>query len=199
MKTFLESTFLQKMREVAPVSQATACALASCLEPCHFDKHVHVLEEGRMLRNVWFIEQGLLRHYWLVNGDEINTSFSIEGHAVFSMDELYYGMPSQEYAETLEPVYAYRISISDMNRLFATNLELCNWGRIIHQNEYRRLHQSHKDRLSLSAAERYLSFIKQFPDVCQRCNLGYIASYLGITLPTLSRLRSKFLYRSEIN
>jgi CRP-like cAMP-binding protein len=187
------------MREVAPVSQETACALASCLEPCHFDKHVHVLEEGRMLRYVWFIEQGLLRHYWLVNGDEINTSFSIEGHAVFSMDELYYGMPSQEYAETLESVYAYRISISDMNRLFATNLELCNWGRIIHQNEYRRLHQSHKDRLSLSAAERYLSFIKQFPDVCQRCNLGYIASYLGITLPTLSRLRSKFLYRSEIN
>jgi hypothetical protein len=134
-----------------------------------------------------------------VNGDEINTSFSIEGHAVFSMDELYYGMPSQEYAETLESVYAYRISISDMNRLFATNLELCNWGRIIHQNEYRRLHQSHKDRLSLSAAERYLSFIKQFPDVCQRCNLGYIASYLGITLSTLSRLRFKFLYRSERN
>ena len=199
MKTFLESTFLQKMRDVAPVSQETAVALASCLEPCCIDRHVHVLEEGRRLRYVWFIEHGLLRHYWLVNGVEINTSFSVEGHAVFSMDELYYDMPSQEYAETLEPVYAYRISISDMNRLFETNLELCNWGRIIHQNEYRRLHQSHKDRLSLSAAERYLNFIKQFPDVCQRCNLGYIASYLGITLPTLSRLRSKFLYRSERN
>jgi hypothetical protein len=103
MKTFIESKFLQKMREIAPISQETACALASCLE-------------------------------------------------------------------------------------------LCNWGRIIHQNEYRRLHQSHKDRLSLSAAERYLNFVKQFPDVCQRCNLGYIASYIGITQPTLSRLRSKFLY-----
>lgn len=199
MKTFLESTFLQKMREVAPISQETACVLASCLEPCCIDRHVHVLEEGRRLRYVWFIEQGLLRHYWLVNGVEINTSFSVEGHAVFCMDELYYDMPSQEYAETLEPVQAYRISISDMNRLFETNLELCNWGRIIHQNEYRRLHQSHKDRLSLSAAERYLNFIKQFPDVCQRCNLGYIASYLGITLSTLSRLRSKFLYRSKRN
>ena len=61
---------------------------------------------------------------------------------------------------------------------------------IIHQNEYRRLHRSHKERLTLPAKERYEAFVSQFPDVCQRVNLGYIASYLGITISTLSRLRS---------
>ncbi len=107
------------------------------------------------------------------------------------MDELYYGKPSEEFVETLEETEAYRIALDDLQRLFRTNLELANWGRIIHQNEYRRLHRSHKERLTLSAAERYDAFCRQFPELMQRVQLGYIASYLGITLPTLSRLRGR--------
>jgi hypothetical protein len=76
---------------------------------------------------------------------------------------------------------------ADLTRLFQTNIELANWGRIIHQNEYRRLHRSHKERLTLPAKERYEEFKQQFPQICQRVKLRYIASYLGITLPTLSR------------
>jgi CRP-like cAMP-binding protein len=97
---------------------------------------------------------------------------------------------SEEFVETLEDVVAYRISLTDLLRLFQTNIELANWGRVIHQNEYRRLHRSHKDRLTLSAKERYEAFKLQFPQMCQRIQLGYIASYLGITLSTLSRLRA---------
>ena len=133
----------------------------------------------------------MTRSYWLVNGEEITTSFSCEGGIVFSMDELYYNKMSEEFVETLEDVVAYKIALSDLIRLFQTNMELANWGRIIHQNEYRRLHRSHKDRLTLSAKERYEEFMQQFPQICQRVQLGYIASYLGITLPTLSRLRSR--------
>lgn len=99
--------------------------------------------------------------------------------------------PSQEYVETLEDTEAYRISLADLLDLFHHNIELANWGRIIHQDEYRRLHRSHKERLTLSARERYMSFVEQFPDICQRVNLGYIASYLGITPSTLSRLRGQ--------
>ena len=128
----------------------------------------------------------------MVDGEEYTTSFGAEGCIVFSMDELYYNKKSEEYVETLEEVEAYRINIRDLKNLMETNLELCNWGRIIHQNEYRRLHRrSHKERLSLPAKERYEEFQKQFPEICKKVNLKYIASYLGITLSTLSRLRSK--------
>lgn len=138
-----------------------------------------------------FHRKGIIRAYWMVDGEEYTTSFGTEGGIVFSMDELYYNRKSEEYVETLEEVQAYRISITDLQHLFETNLELCNWGRIIHQNEYRRLHRSHKERLSLPAKERYEEFQKQFPEICRKVNLKYIASYLGITLSTLSRLRSK--------
>lgn len=172
------------------VSDATIEELQKCLTPCEFPKKHLLVRENVYTRCAYFIERGLTRSYWLVEGQEITTSFAGEGAIVFSMDELYYGKVSEEFVETLEDVTAYRILLTDLVRLFETNLEFCNWGRIIHQNEYRRLHRSHKERLTLPAKERYEEFVRQFPDIVQRANLGYIASYLGVTLSTLSRLRA---------
>lgn len=182
---------LQSIHALVPLSADTERALRACLVPCRFAKKHLLVEEGRRAEAAYFIERGITRSYWLVNGEEITTSFAAEGSIVFSMDELYYDRPSEEFVETLEETTACRIGLNDLRRLFETNLELANWGRIIHQNEYRRLHRSHKERLTLSAAKRYEAFCQQFPDVVQRVQLGYIASYLGVTLPTLSRLRGK--------
>ena len=182
---------LDHIHALVPLSPETERALTDCLTPCRFPRRCLLVEEGRRTGAAFFIERGITRSYWLVNGVEITTSFAAEGSIVFSMDELYYDKPSEEYVETLEETEAYKITLDDLRRLFRTNLELANWGRIIHQNEYRRLHRSHKERLTLPAAERYEAFCRQFPDFAQRVQLGYIASYLGITLPTLSRLRGR--------
>ena len=182
---------LKQINALVPLSPATEDALRSCLAYCHFPKRRLLVESGRRAGSAFFIRRGITRSYWLVDGEEITTSFSTEGGIVFSMDELYYDKPSEEFVETLEECDAYRIALADLRRLFATNLELANRGRIIHQNEYRRLHRSHKDRLTLPAARRYESFCRQFPGVARRVQLGFIASYLGITLSTLSRLRGR--------
>ena len=182
---------IEMMTSLYPVSDDTIQLLKDNVTLCHFTKKYQLIKANQYSRSAYFIEKGMTRSYWLVNGEEITTSFSCEGGIVFSMDELYYNKMSEEFVETLEDVVAYKIALSDLIRLFQTNIELANWGRIIHQNEYRRLHRSHKDRLTLSAKERYEEFMQQFPQICQRVQLGYIASYLGITLPTLSRLRSR--------
>ena len=181
---------IRKMKSLCPVSDETIRELESCLVQHRFPKRHLLIKENIYTRYAYFIEKGITRSYWLADGKEITTSFAWEGSIVFSMDELYYNKPSEEFVETLEETEAYAIAHSDLNRLFETKLELCNWGRIIHQNEYRRLHRSHKERLTLPAKERYEEFRKQFPEVCKRVNLGYIASYLGITISTLSRLRA---------
>ena len=181
---------IQSIRSAYPVSDASIQALEACLTLCHFPNRYLLVRENIFCKYAYFIEEGMTRSFWLVDGEEITTSFAGEGSIVFSMDELYYQKVSEEFVETLEEVVAYRILLTDLIHLFETNIELCNWGRIIHQNEYRRLHRSHKERLTLPAKERYEAFKEQFPDVCQRVNLGFIASYLGITLSTLSRLRA---------
>lgn len=185
------TNILNTINSTYPLSDETIESLKECMTLCHFPKKYLLVEADKFCKSAYFIEQGMTRSYWLVNGEEITTSFAGEGSIVFSMDELYYNKMSEEFVETLEDVVAYRISLADLLRLFQTNIELANWGRIIHQNEYRRLHRSHKERLTLSAKERYEEFKQQFPEVCQRVKLGYIASYLGITLSTLSRLRAE--------
>ncbi len=183
------TNIIEKMRAAYPVSDESIQLLKEQLTLCHFPKRYRLVEADKYCKAAYFIEKGMTRSFWLVNGEEITTSFSCEGGIVFSMDELYYGKPSEEYVETLEGVTAYRISLTSLLHLFQTNIELANWGRVIHQDEYRRLHRSHKERLTLAAKERYEAFQEQFPQICQRAQLGYIASYLGITLPTLSRIR----------
>lgn len=178
------------MRALCPISDESVTELEQVVTLCHFPKRYQLIKENIYCKYAYFLEKGMTRSFWLVDGEEITTSFSLEGGIVFSMDELYYNKLSEEFVETLEEVEAYRIRLTDLTRLFETNLEWCNWGRIIHQNEYRRLHRSHKERLTLPAKERYEAFKSQFPEVCRRANLGYIASYLGITPSTLSRLRA---------
>ena len=181
---------IDKMNSLYPISDETIQILKENTVLCHFPKRHQLIEANKFCKSAYFIEEGMTRSFWLVNGEEITTSFACEGAIVFSMDELYYNKMSEEFVETLEDVVAYRISLTDLLRLFQTNIELANWGRVIHQNEYRRLHRSHKDRLTLSAKERYEALLSTFPDICQRVNLGYIASFLGISISTLSRIRA---------
>ena len=161
-------TVIEHMRSLCPISDETVEELMKCVTLCHFPKRYQLIQENKFCKYAYFIEKGMTRSFWLVDGEEITTSFSCEGGIVFSMDELYYNKVSEEFVETLEEVEAYRIALTD----------------------YRRLHRSHKERLTLPAKERYEEFQKQFPYVCQRTNLGFIASYLGITLSTLSRIRA---------
>lgn len=190
MIEFANSRFLATMRNVTPISDATAALLADHLEECRFRKRDMILTSGVFCRYAWLVERGFVRHYWLEDGRDTVTSFSVEGHLVFSMDEFYYGQPSQEYAQAAEPVEGWRIPLTELETLLRENLELCNWGRLIHQNEYRRLHQSHKERLTLPAEARYERFCEQFPEICRRASLGDIASYLGMDQSTLSRIRA---------
>ena len=136
------------MRALCPISDETVKELESLVVKCNYPKRYQLIKENIFCRYAYFIEKGMTRSFWLVDGEEITTSFSCEGGIVFSMDELYYNKKSEEFVETLEDVEVYRIELTDLRRLFETNLEFCNWGRIIHQNEYRRLH-----RAAVGAAE----------------------------------------------
>lgn len=155
-----------------------------------FPRRSLIVTAGEQAGHAYFIEDGMTRSYWLVDGEQITTSFSLEGGIVFSMDEVYYNLPSEEYVESIETVRAYEIDVSMLLYMIRHDIELCNWWGIIHQNEYRRIHRSHKERLTLPARERYAEFAMQFPEVCRRARLGDIASYLGINPATLSRIRA---------
>lgn len=114
---------IDKITSLYPISDDTIRTLKESVTICHFLKTS--VDKGKYVsRSAYFIEKGITRSFWLVNGEEITTSFSWEGGIVFSMDEFYYNKLSEEFVETLEEVVAYKISLSDLNRLFKP---ISNW------------------------------------------------------------------------
>ena len=95
------------IRSMYPISEDAVSALEACVTPCRFPKRYQLIRAGEYSRCAYFLEQGMTRSFWPVDGQEVTTSFSTEGGIVFSMDELYYGKPSEEVVETLEPVEVY--------------------------------------------------------------------------------------------
>lgn len=182
---------IDHIRSVCDLPEESASRLVAAVTPCRFNRRQMLVEAGRKTGYAYFIVSGMTRSYWLVEGEEITTSFSFEGAIVFSMDEVYYDLPSEEFVEAVEPIEAFAIEVAELRRLWAEDFPLCRWGLRIHQNEYRRIHQSHRERLTLPAAARYEAFCRQFPEAVRRARLGDIASYLGVDRSTLSRLRRR--------
>ena len=139
---------------------------------------------------VYFIEKGITRSFILHNGKQITTWFSKEGDAACGSWDLYRNKVGFEYVETLEETTAYSVSIVQLNELYRSYIDLANWMRVLQQENFLRLQDIHIRRLNWSAKERYEHLIKECPELFQRVNLGYIASFLGITQQSLSRIRA---------
>lgn len=174
-----------------PVSDTSIAQLCAHFKVHHFPARHLIIRGGIIDRNVYFIEKGLTRSYCLVNGNEHTTWFSKEGDITFGLLCLYHNRAGFEYVETVEPTLAYSIPIHCLNHLYQTNIEIANWGRVVHQECLLSLQCIRIDNLTMTAKERYQALLQTFPDICQRVNLGYIASFLGISLSTLSRIRAE--------
>ena len=125
-------------------------------------------------------------------GKEITTRFCKEGDIAYSSLDFYKNRIGFEYVQTLEKTITYSIPIQILNELCRKNIEIANWVRVFNEDLFLLLQDIRIERLTLSAKERYENLIKKFPDLCNRINLGYIASYLGVTLPTLSKIRAEY-------
>lgn len=178
------------IQRLYPVSDRSIEEMARHFTPHHFPPRHLIIQGGIIDRNIYFIEQGITRSYCLIGGREYTTWFSKEGDITFGLLCLYHNVAGFEFVETLEPTLAYSLPIQTLNGIYGQNIEIANWGRIIHQECLLSLQTTRIDRLSLPAKERYEKLLKTFPDICKRVNLGYIASFLGISASTLSRIRA---------
>ena len=82
------TNIIDNMLSLCPVSEDTIQELKKCMILCRFPKKYQLIKENTFCKSAYFIEKGMTRSFWLVNGEEITTSFSWEGGIVFSMDEV---------------------------------------------------------------------------------------------------------------
>lgn len=178
------------IRHYYPVSDATIAKITEHLIPRHLPKSFLLVDAGVKNDYVYFIEKGCARTYFFLHGNEVTNWFSKEGDVTFSSNALYHRTPAIEYVQLLEEALVYLMPIDVLEDLYRTNIEVANWARVIHQEVLLKMQSLRLERLTLSAKERYDKFLSERPELANRVNLGYIASYLGMTQQHLSSLRA---------
>lgn len=146
---------IKSIKSYYPVSDESINQLIEHFTVHYFPSKHLIIRGGIIDRNVYFIEKGLTRSYCFVDGDEHTTWFSKEGDITFGLLCLYHNKAGFEFVETVEPTIAYSIPINILNKLYETNIEIANWGRVIHQECLLTLQCVRIDNLTMTAKERY--------------------------------------------
>jgi len=162
---------------------------AECFEELILEKGEFLLKQGK--RSGYFIMiEGCLRAYTFnEDGEEITTYFYPANRAVFEVASFFQGLPSEENIIALTKCKGYYTDFTKLNGMFHSIPEFREFGRAILVKEFVEYKQRTLSMINKSAEERYAQLLQTNKDIFQYAQLKHIASYLGITDTSLSRVR----------
>lgn len=184
-------TLFSHINSYHSLSNEAQKAAEACFEQQFFSKNDFLLKEGKVCRHLYFLEKGALRGFYTVDGKEISYWFSFENDFVTSFHSFITGNPAIENIQFLEGSIIWAISKNNLTMLINEYHDIERLVRIAYEKYYIRLEERFIGAQFKSAAERYENLLLQSPHIIERVPLGYIASYLGISQETLSRIRSR--------
>lgn len=165
----------------------------SKLQVKQFGKKEMVLQEGNICKHAYFINKGCLRYFYNIDGQENTGQFFFENSWYADYESYLSGKPSNQNIETLEKSVIILLAKSDLEQLFIDIPKFEKFGRIMAENAFLGLRNRNEMLTNQSAEERYLNLMKERPKVFERVPQHYIASYLGIKPPSLSRIRKRIV------
>lgn len=149
-----------------------------------------LLKANKVESTVCFIKKGIVRAYTDIEGNQLTFWFGTEGDTIVSMKSYVAGQKGYENIELLEDCLFYQIESRHLQQLFEKDIHIANWGRKFAEQELLKTESRLISRQFKTATERYKELLKENPGLLQRVRLGHIASYLGITQVSLSRIRA---------
>jgi CRP-like cAMP-binding protein len=166
-------------------------------EKVKFSKGDFLLKKGQVANAYFCIEKGLVRSYvYDYDGNDITTGFTGQNELAIDVVSLFNRLPTVEYFQALTDVECYVIYMDKFQVLYHSIVGFNEWGRGWMSESLFQLKQRTISMITDSASERYLRLQKQHPQILQQAPLKYIASYLGITDTSLSRIRKELLKES---
>lgn len=169
-----------------------ATYFTSLLKTESVSRKATLLKAGELCKNISFVCEGIVRAYYQDReGKEATIMFGVADWWITDMNCFVNQLPSMMTIEAVEPSVVMHLQKSDLDLLYLKVPKFERFFRIIFQNAYIREQLRTIQNLSLTAEERYLNFIRKYPQVAQQVTQKQIASYLGITPEFLSVLRKK--------
>lgn len=182
---------LAVVERIYPLGKALRDSLVKHSRPVSFEKGKLLLSEGQVSTKMYFIHTGLVRGYYVHNLREANTGFMAEMDFVISPVSFYSQQPSYEFLEVVEPAHLLEISLDKLNHLYDTFPEFNLIGRKITESYYLRSELRAHHLRTQTAEERYNKFLHDYGRLLNRLSNKHIASFLGLSQETVSRIRAK--------
>ena len=176
---------------IIPLDESILLELESHFEIFDIPARHKIIEEGQVCKYIYIHIKGISRMYYMKDDEEICSLLIEENYPFTVPDSFYSGNKSYQTVESLEPGCIARIHIDSLKKLYSKYLEVNYIARVITEKYF----VKSEERLFLlrkkTTEERYLYFIEKYPSLLLRVPLKHIASYLGMSLETLSRCRKK--------
>jgi CRP-like cAMP-binding protein len=166
----------------------------SLLKAKKLKKKQYVLQEGDIARHEYFVNKGCLRTYTIdEKGQEHVIQFAIEDWWIGDMYSFLTQTPAKYTIDALEDSEVFCLEKNALEELYVKIPKFEKFFRHLLQNAFISLQERVVGNLSQPADERYCTFITKYSDMEKRLPLKQIASYLGITPESLSRIRSQYI------
>jgi CRP-like cAMP-binding protein len=160
-------------------------------------KGTFLIQKGDVCRHSFFVESGLLRQYSIdKKGKEHIIQFAPENWFMTDRESVYFKQPSQYFIQAQEISNILLIDENFINQLSKKYPTFIAFNNMLLHNHIRNLQKRINQLLSATAEERYLDFIKVYPNLLLRVPQTMIASYLGITPESLSRVRKELALKN---
>jgi len=183
---------LKNLGKYVSLTEDDTAIIQGLFKVSRFKRHQYLLQEGTLTRFETFVLNGLTRTYEMDDkGQEHVVQFGPEDWWVGDIYSFLTETPATFNIDCLEDTEVAQITKSDLEKLYQEVPKLERHFRILVQNAFIATTQRLSSTLSRSAAERYQEFILKYPQIEQRVPNHQIASYLGITPQSLSRIRSQ--------
>ncbi|MFC5046684.1 Crp/Fnr family transcriptional regulator [Aquimarina hainanensis] len=177
-------------KEYTPLSDKTIAHWASLIKQRTYPKGYILVKEGQYSDMLYYIVKGAIKAYYLKDGKNVTDWFAFEGDFMCAITSYFLQVPSPHYIETLEEVHLLSITREEMNLLCDNYHDFERLGRISCTKTMLQLQQRIVSLQFETAQQRYENLLERFPVITQRASLRDIASFLGITQETLSRIRA---------
>jgi len=185
------TTLFDHIQQYCELGKATTKSLSAALQKVELLKGELLITEGKICHSLYFLEKGCLRGFYNLDGKEVTYWFAFENNFVTSFFSFITRKPGMENIQLMEDCTLWAITHQHLQELYSKHADMERLGRIMHERYYVMLEERFVNNHFKEARERYEHLLTTAPHILQRVPLGYIASYLGITQETLSRIRNK--------
>jgi CRP-like cAMP-binding protein len=192
MQETTEQHFLHKVFASSGITKEELKLIIPRYKELTFNKNDYLLKEGKVEKSYWFIESGFIRSYIIdTEGNDITFNLYASGDVVIDYPSIFFFAPTRENIQALTDCVCWEIDVDSFQELFGSIPNYREQQKGLLVGSYFALKEHSISLIADEAKDRYLKLLKEKPHIIQNVSLKHIATFLGVTDTSLSRIRKE--------